>query len=170
MSNCHFQTRIAPPRAVFALNRTAAAVHAVLLSLAMTSLAAHAGSTTDEQDQSASTLPATMVEGHMATPADLPPSYAGGQVAYGSRVGLLGNKDFMETPFSTISYTEQYIADRQAQNITQVIAATDPSVFSNGLTGTFSENYSIRGFASNISDVMMGGLFGVAELRSWLSG
>ena len=162
MSNCHFQTRIAPPRAVFALNRTAAAVHAVLLTLAMTSLAAHAGSTTDEQEQRPSTLPATLVEGQTATPADLPPGYAGGQVAYGSRVGLLGNKDFMETPFSTISYTEQYIADRQAQNITQVIAATDPSVFSNGLTGTFSENYSIRGFASNISDVMMGGLFGVA--------
>ena len=162
MSHCHFPTRIAPPRAVFALNRTATAVHAVLLTLAMTSLAAHAESIPDEKEPGASTLPATMVEGHMATPADLPPGYAGGQVAYGSRVGLLGNKDFMETPFSTISYTEQYIADRQAQNITQVIAATDPSVFSNGLTGTFSENYSIRGFASNISDVMMGGLFGVA--------
>jgi len=162
VSHCHFPTRIAPPRAVFALNRTATAVHAVLLTLAMTSLAAHAETIPDEKEPGASTLPATMVEGHMATPADLPPGYAGGQVAYGSRVGLLGNKDFMETPFSTISYTEQYIADRQAQNITQVIAATDPSVFSNGLTGTFSENYSIRGFASNISDVMMGGLFGVA--------
>lgn len=162
MSHCPFPTRIAPPRAVFALNRTATAVHAVLLTLAMTSLAAHAETIPDEKEPGASTLPATMVEGHMATPADLPPGYAGGQVAYGSRVGLLGNKDFMETPFSTISYTEQYIADRQAQNITQVIAATDPSVFSNGLTGTFSENYSIRGFASNISDVMMGGLFGVA--------
>ena len=98
----------------------------------------------------------------MASPAELPPSYAGDQVAYGSRVGLLGNKDFMETPFSTISYTEKYIADRQAQNITQVIAATDPAVFSNGLIGTFSENYSIRGFASNISDVSIGGLYGVA--------
>jgi iron complex outermembrane receptor protein len=98
----------------------------------------------------------------MDLPSELPPSYAGGQVAYGSRVGLLGNKDFMETPFSTVSYTEKYIADRQAQNITQVIAATDPAVFSNGLTGTFSENYSIRGFASNISDVTIGGLYGVA--------
>ncbi|MGO3623463.1 MAG: TonB-dependent receptor, partial [Pseudomonas helleri] len=109
-----------------------------------------------------STLPETRVEGEMDLPSELPPSYAGGQVAYGSRVGLLGNKDFMETPFSTVSYTEKYIADRQAQNITQVIAATDPAVFSNGLTGTFSENYSIRGFASNISDVTIGGLYGVA--------
>ena len=43
-----------------------------------------------------------------------------------------------------------------------MIAATDPAVFSNGLIGTFSENYSIRGFASNISDVSIGGLYGVA--------
>ncbi|MFJ2334105.1 TonB-dependent receptor plug domain-containing protein [Pseudomonas helleri] len=43
-----------------------------------------------------------------------------------------------------------------------MIAATNPAVFSNGLTGTFSENYSIRGFASNISDVTIGGLYGVA--------
>ena len=163
MRKRHFQTRIAPPRAVFALNRTAAAVQGVLLglTLAATGLPAYAQSTTSEEE-GVSTLPATLVEGEMLLPSGLPPTYAGGQVAYGSRVGLLGNKDFMETPFSTVSYTEKYIADRQAQNITQVIAATDPSVFSNGLTGTFSENYSIRGFASDISDVTIGGLYGVA--------
>nr|WP_235428625.1 TonB-dependent siderophore receptor [Pseudomonas psychrophila] len=146
------------------MNRTCVAVQTVLfgMALSMTGLPAYAESSANEEKKSVSTLPATMVEGEMASPAELPASYAGDQVAYGSRVGLLGNKDFMETPFSTISYTEKYIADRQAQNITQVIAATDPSVFSNGLTGTFSENYSIRGFASNISDVTIGGLYGVA--------
>ena len=164
MSKHHFQNRIASTRAVFALNRTCVAVQTVLfgMALSMTGLPAYAESSANEEKKSVSTLPATMVEGEMASPAELPASYAGDQVAYGSRVGLLGNKDFMETPFSTISYTEKYIADRQAQNITQVIAATDPSVFSNGLTGTFSENYSIRGFASNISDVTIGGLYGVA--------
>jgi len=159
----HFHTRIAPQRAVVASNRRAVAVQGVLLglTLAVSGLPAHAESLPNEEE-GVSTLPATMVEGEMALPSELPAAYAGDQVAYGSRVGLLGNKDFMETPFSTISYTEKYIADRQAQNITQVIAATDPSVFSNGLTGTFSENYSIRGFASNISDVTIGGLYGVA--------
>ena len=107
-------------------------------------------------------LPATMVQGETAVLDDLPAAYAGEQVAYGSRIGLLGNKDFMETPFSTISYTEKYINDRQAKDLTQVIAATDPAVFSNGLKGTYSENYSIRGFASSISDVTIDGLFGVA--------
>lgn len=107
-------------------------------------------------------LSETMVEGKLDAPSDLPPVYAGGQVASGGRVGLLGNKDFMETPFSTISYTEKYIEDVQAQNITDVIAASDPTVFSNGLSGTYSENFSIRGFASNINDVSVGGLYGMA--------
>lgn len=89
-------------------------------------------------------------------------AYAGGQVAYGGRVGLLGDKDFMETPFSTISYTDSYIADRQAKDITEVIAATDPTVFSNGVTGAWSENYFIRGFSSSTSDVTFGGLIGMA--------
>ncbi|MCU1755311.1 TonB-dependent receptor [Pseudomonas helleri] len=163
MRKNHFSTRIAPPRADFALSRTATAVQRVLLgmTLAVAGLPAYAD-TLNTEEKAVSTLPETRVEGEMDLPSELPPSYAGGQVAYGSRVGLLGNKDFMETPFSTVSYTEKYIADRQAQNITQVIAATDPAVFSNGLTGTFSENYSIRGFASNISDVTIGGLYGVA--------
>ena len=163
MRKNHLSTRIAQPRADFALSRTATAVQRVLLgmTLAVAGLPAYAD-TLNTEEKAVSTLPETRVEGEMDLPSELPPSYAGGQVAYGSRVGLLGNKDFMETPFSTVSYTEKYIADRQAQKITQVIAATDPAVFSNGLTGTFSENYSIRGFASNISDVTIGGLYGVA--------
>nr|WP_281193143.1 TonB-dependent siderophore receptor [Hydrogenophaga palleronii] len=88
--------------------------------------------------------------------------YAGGQVSSGGRVGLLGDKDFMETPFSTISYTDKFIEDRQAKDITDVISATDPTVFSNGVTGAWSENYSIRGFGSSTNDMTVGGLFGMA--------
>lgn len=88
--------------------------------------------------------------------------YAGGQVATGGRVGLLGNKDFMDTPFNTISYTEAYIADRQARDITSVIAAADPTVFTNSASGAWSENYSIRGFASSTTDMTVDGMFGMA--------
>ena len=80
----------------------------------------------------------------------------------GGRVGLLGDKDFMETPFNTISYTDKFIADRQARDITDVISATDPTVFSNGQTGTINEFYYIRGFASAIGDVSFGGLYGIS--------
>ena len=37
--------------------------------------------------------------------------FAGGQVARGARVGVLGNRDMMETPFSATSYTSDLIQD-----------------------------------------------------------
>lgn len=100
--------------------------------------------------------------GGAVTPGSTSEPYAGGQVATGGRAGFLGNRDFMETPFSVAAYTEKYISDRQAQDITAVIAATDPAVFSNGITGTYSENYSIRGFSTSSGDMTFGGLFGMA--------
>lgn len=105
-----------------------------------------------------STLPSVQVQEQRRATAD----YAGGQVAGGGRIGLLGDKDFMDTPFSTVSYTESFIRDRQAKDLTDVIAATDPTVFSNGVTGAWSENYAIRGFASNTSDTTFNGLSGMA--------
>ena len=55
----------------------------------------------------------------------------------------------METPFNTIAYTEKYIADQQAKDITDVIAKTDPSIFSTGAYGVIAESYAIRGFRSS---------------------
>ncbi|MGO2246519.1 MAG: TonB-dependent receptor [Halomonas sp.] len=89
-------------------------------------------------------------------------TYAGGQVTYSNRAGFLGKRDFMETPFNAISYTDRFIQDQRAQSITDVIAATDPSVFSNGVTSAWSETYSIRGFDASTRDVTFGGLAGMA--------
>ena len=111
--------------------------------------------------EAAATMPAVTVWGKGAAVTE---AYAGGQVASGGRVGLLGDKDFMETPFNTISYTDKFIEDRQARDITDVISATDPTVFSSGMTGIIGENYSIRGFSSGTSDVAFGGLFGISPV------
>ena len=56
-----------------------------------------------------STLPSVQVQEQRRVTGD----YAGGQVAAGGRIGLLGDKDFMDTPFSTVSYTESFIRDRR---------------------------------------------------------
>lgn len=148
----------APHRRALAFRPTAvAASRLVLTGLAAgacTLPAAHAQSNAE-----AEALPAVTVSAEQGA-ATVP--YAGGQVTSGARVGLLGDRDFMETPFSAISYTEQFIADRQAKDLTDVISATDPTVFSNGVTGAWSENYSIRGFASSTTDTTVGGLFGMA--------
>src|SRR6188472_1580903 len=51
-----------------------------------------------------------------ASAAGLAKPFAGGQVARGGRVGLLGTLDFMDTPFSVTSYTNELIQDQQAQS------------------------------------------------------
>lgn len=157
MTNRFLHHTNAHPRTAFTRDRTAVAVQRAVAGLAFGTLALLAAPVNADNSE----LPATLIEGE-AVNAALPAAYAGEQVAYGSHVGLLGNKDFMDTPFSTLSYTDKYIQDLQAKDITDVIAATDPAVFSNGLSGTYSENYSIRGFASSVSDMTVDGLYGMA--------
>ncbi|WP_280191540.1 TonB-dependent receptor [Delftia sp. PS-11] len=91
----------------------------------------------------------------------LPAAYADGQFARGGRLGLLGNKDFMETPFSTISYTEQAVRDRQASDIGEVIAATDPSIYL-PQRRNYIDSFYIRGFNTNAIDTTFNGLAGLA--------
>ncbi|STU50865.1 putative TonB-dependent receptor [Klebsiella pneumoniae] len=103
------------------------------------------------------TLPTVTVKEEAAVP-----TYPGGQVGTRGRVGFLGDKDFMETPFSTITYTDKFIADQQAQDIQSVISKTDPTVFTSGIAGEALESYSIRGLPSNVTDVTVNGLPGMA--------
>ena len=95
-------------------------------------------------------------------PGDLPDPYAGGQVARGGRVGLLGNKEFMETPYSTISYTAEQVQNTQATNIAQVIAATDAGVEAKQNSASYYETFQIRGFAIGSYDMMFNGVSGMA--------
>ena len=93
---------------------------------------------------------------------NLPPPYAGGQVASGGQVGLLGNRNVMDTPFNQTSYTAQKAKDQQARTVRDVLI-DDPSVrayFSDG--GLGSDNMRIRGFEAPTSDFAYGGLFGMA--------
>src|SRR5437870_2004112 len=57
----------------------------------------------------------------------LPAAYAGGQVARGGRLGLLGNVDIMDAPFNATSYTQALIQDQQARSVGDVVQ-NDPSV------------------------------------------
>lgn len=90
---------------------------------------------------------------------DLTPVYAGGKVATGIRVGMLGYKDFMETPFSTIGYTEEAV--RQAQDLARVVGSTDAGVYDLGMRGTVREAFVIRGFDVDSGDIAFGGLYGL---------
>lgn len=90
---------------------------------------------------------------------NLPRAYAGGEVARGSRVGLLGNLDYMNTPFSTTSYTEQYIEAQQSKTLIDVVQ-DDPTIRSWFAQGTWNDTITIRGFTAGTTS--FGGLYGVA--------
>lgn len=94
----------------------------------------------------------------------LPAAYAGGQVARGGRLGLLGNQDFMAAPFNITSFTAQGIQDRQAATLADVVAA-DPSVRNAGQTGDVLDSFFIRGFPvgdQNSGEIAFDGVYGIA--------
>ncbi|WP_342107927.1 TonB-dependent siderophore receptor [Methylobacterium sp. SI9] len=91
-----------------------------------------------------------------------PPAFSGGDVGSGSRLGLLGNRNIFDQPFSSTSYTEKLIRDQQARNVQDVVN-NDPSIRTNvpafsGILGFF-----IRGFPVFAQDIGFNGLFGVAD-------
>jgi iron complex outermembrane receptor protein len=105
--------------------------------------------------------PADSLETLIVTSERLPDEYGGGQIARGSRLGLLGNRDVMDTPFSTTSYTARMMADIKARSLAQVIVA-DPSVHFAGSTSRTYDGFEIRGFPVQSQSVMFDGLYGVA--------
>ncbi|AYD64921.1 TonB-dependent receptor [Achromobacter sp. B7] len=108
----------------------------------------------------ATTLEAVTVTGS-AVDTGLPPVYAGGQVASGGRIGLLGNMSDMDTPFSATQYTSKLIEDQQAQNIGDVLV-NDPSVRNTYSRGAGRDEFNIRGFTLFNYDVSFNGLYGVS--------
>ena len=80
--------------------------------------------------------------------SDLPEAYEGGQVGSGGRVGLLGNKDIFDTPFSISSYTAELIENQQARTVADVIR-NDASAFLNHAGQGSFQSITIRGFFIN---------------------
>lgn len=95
-----------------------------------------------------------------ASATGLMEAYAGGQVASGGRVGIFGNQKNLDTPFNLTSYTNQYIQERQAKSVGDVLKA-DPSVRVGRGYGNFQENYYIRGFNLGSDDTAYNGLYSI---------
>lgn len=95
-----------------------------------------------------------------ATASTDSPAYAGGQVARRGSQGLLGARDFMETPFSMTTYTSAAVKNQQARTLGDLIAS-DPSVRATNPAGGRFEQFTIRGFSLFNSDVAYNGLYGI---------
>lgn len=109
----------------------------------------------------AGTLGTVTVEASADASAEgLTKPYAGGQVSRGGRVGILGNQDFMDTPFNSTSYTNELIQDQQAKSVADVLL-NDPSVRAARGFGNFQELYMVRGFQLGSDDISYNGLYGM---------
>lgn len=105
-------------------------------------------------------LPAVNVTAGHALAEELPQAYAGGQVARGARLGMLGNRDVMDTPFNITAYTADVVENQQARTVAEVLA-NDPSVRFTTSSGHMYENFRMRGFDVNAGDLSVNGLFGM---------
>ena len=122
---------------------------------------AQSASTTDTDKQA--TLQVVNVSANAEKPADLPSTYAGGQVATGARLGALGNQSVMDTPFNLTSYTAELIEDQQARTVADVMA-NDPAVRFTTSSGHSYENYRIRGFDVSSSELAINGMYGLTPI------
>ena len=108
-------------------------------------------------------LPAVKVTDGRENPTELPRPFAGGQVAKGAGLGLLGNQDVMDTPFSIISYTAKLIEDQGAKTVADVLK-NNPSVRFTTSDSHAYENFRLRGFDVHSSDLAINGMYGLAPL------
>jgi iron complex outermembrane receptor protein len=132
--------------------------HSGLISLFVSaSLLIHGlASAADESSEALQTI----VVSADASKKGLSAAYAGDQVARGSRVGILGTEDMMDTPFSITSYTQSFIANQQAQSVGDVLRS-DPAVRVARGFGNYQQLYIIRGLPVYSDDMAYNGLYGL---------
>lgn len=117
------------------------------------------------------TLDPVQVQGAFPVPQqamidNIPPPYAGGQVATGGQLGLLGNRGVMDTPFNQTSYTAQKVQNQQATTVFDALA-DDPSVRLRSADGNVNgASATMRGFFTSPADTLYGGLYGVLPYYS----
>ena len=95
-----------------------------------------------------------------ASAGGLKPPYAGGQVARGGRVGLLGSQDVMDTPFAITNYTSKLIQDQQSASLADVLQ-NDAAVRVTRGFGNFQQAYMVRGLVVFSDDISYNGLYGL---------
>jgi iron complex outermembrane receptor protein len=101
----------------------------------------------------AETLPDVTV----AAPEDI---YAGGQIASSGNLGILGNLAVMDTPFSTMTYTAELLANQQVRTLADVVI-NEASVRTLTSTNGFGEDFQIRGYTVASGDAGLNGLYGL---------
>ncbi|WP_411704478.1 TonB-dependent receptor [Edaphovirga cremea] len=135
---------------------------AVLISSALNTSVCAAPATTKTPKPSEGDVMTVVAKPDVFTPGgdQLIPAFLDGQIANGGRLGMLGEQNAADVPFSVIGFTSRMIEDQQAQTLSDVVK-NDASVQLVGGYGNFAETYRIRGFQLDSGDISLGGLYGV---------
>lgn len=133
-------------------------------------LALHALSASAQTSPAADgTLSTVTVEASADASAEgLAKPFAGGQVARGGRVGLLGTQDNMDTPFNSTTYTRDLLQDQQARSIGDVLQNDAAVRLSRGY-GNYQQLYVVRGFPLYSDDISYNGLYGLVPRQYMLT-
>lgn len=138
--------------------RAIAAACASLLAcpvLAQTDAATAAPATAEQ----ATTLPKVVVKAS-AERDKLPAAAPGGKVAKGARLGMLGNTDVMDAAFNITAFTSELIKDQSARTVGDVLR-NDASVQYTTNAGHLVENFTVRGFDVQSTDLAFNGAYGL---------
>lgn len=87
--------------------------------------------------------------------------YAGGQVSQGAGVGLLGNRNYLETPYSVTGYTEKAVRDAQSTSVAELLTTADASVRASIDSSNRYDALTIRGFRVDNDEIAVNGLYGL---------
>lgn len=105
------------------------------------------------------TLPEVSVSSQIDK-AGLPKEYVGNQVARGGKVGLLGDKDFMDTPFNMTTYTSTVVQNQQAMTLADVLD-NNPAFRSIYPNNDAIMDFNVRGNKVKALDAAYSGLYGL---------
>lgn len=113
----------------------------------------------------------TVTAGAESFPGEPMPAYAGGQVARGGRIGMFGDRDIFETPFSITAYTRETIDNQQARTVVEVLR-NDPSISikQNANSGGSDDVFNIRGFLNSSTATLFDGLPGITGRSQVIEG
>ncbi|WP_101675982.1 TonB-dependent receptor [Alloalcanivorax mobilis] len=140
---------------------TAFRLSALCLSIIAAAAVPIAQAQTDGDESERYSLDAVQVQSSAdASKEGLSEIYAGGQVAEGGKVGILGNQAVMDTPYSFTTYTGQLIQDQQAASVGEVLL-NDPAVRVARGFGNYQQVYLVRGLPIYSDDITYNGLYGL---------
>ncbi|WOE42316.1 TonB-dependent receptor [Acinetobacter chinensis] len=90
-----------------------------------------------------------------------PQGFADGKLAEKTKLGILGERKVVDTPYTVTEYTKELIEQQQAATVGQILK-NDASIRITSNQGHLNENFKIRGFDVNHEDMNYNGFYGMA--------